>query len=64
MKKLSLILAPVAVLASQAHAALPEAVTAGITTASGDLVALFGALTTAGIAVFVARVIYNKFKVR
>ncbi len=64
MNKLALVLAPVAVLASQAHAALPEAVTTGITTASGDLVALFGALTTAGIAVFVARVIYNKFKVR
>lgn len=50
-------------MASQAHAALPEAVSTGITTAGADLVLLFGALTAAGITVFVARAIYKRFRV-
>jgi hypothetical protein len=49
---------------SSAHAALPEAVTTAITGAQTDLLALLGALTTAGVAIWVGRVIYNKFKVR
>jgi hypothetical protein len=49
---------------NSAFAALPTAVTEGITTAQTDLIALLAALTAAGIAVWVARVIYNKFRVR
>ncbi len=64
MKKLSLILAPVAVLASQAHAALPSEVTTAITNAQTDLIALFAALTAAGVAIWLARVIYRKFSVK
>lgn len=64
MKKLAL-LAPVALLVSQAaNAALSTEVTTAITTAQGDLIALFGALTTAGVAIWVARLIYRKFAVR
>lgn len=47
-----------------AHAALPEGVTTAITTAQGDLVSLLTALTSAGLVVFVARVIYRYFKLR
>jgi len=47
-----------------AHAALPEGVTTAITGAQTDLLALFGALTAAGVAIWVGRVIYNKFKVK
>lgn len=61
MKK-ALFLAPMALI-GQAHAALPEAVSTGITTAGADLVLLFGALTAAGITVFVARAIYKRFRV-
>jgi uncharacterized protein HemY len=46
---------------SQAHAALDAAVTTAITAAETDLTALYGALTTAGAALFVLRIIYRKF---
>ncbi len=65
MKKLAFVLAPVAAVLSQgAHAALSTEVTTAITTAQGDLIALFAALTTAGVAIWVARLIYRKFAVR
>lgn len=63
MKKLAFF-APVLVAMGSAHAALPEGVTTAITTAQTDLLALFSALTAAGVAIWVGRVIYNKFKVR
>lgn len=65
MKKL-FALVPVAVLAvsQSAHAALSTEVTSAITTAQGDMIALFGALTTAGVAIWVARLIYRKFAVK
>lgn len=65
-KKTALRLAaiPAFVSAGAAHAALDAAVTTGITTAQTDLLALLAALTTAGIAVFVGRVIYRYFKLR
>lgn len=47
-----------------AHAALDEAVTTAITTAKTDLLALLAALTTAGVAIWVGRLIYNKFRVK
>lgn len=46
---------------SQAHAALDAAVTTAITAAQTDLTALYGALTTAGAALFVLRIIYRRF---
>lgn len=49
---------------TQAHAALDAAVGTGITAAKTDLVALYGLLTAAGIACFVAAVVYRKFKLR
>lgn len=61
MKKL-FVLAPLA-LVGVAHAALPEEVTTGLTTAGADLVTLFGAMTAAGILVFVARAIYKRFRI-
>lgn len=48
----------------QAHAALAEGVTDGITAAQTDLVALYTALTAAGVVIFVARIVYRKFTVR
>lgn len=63
MKKFAL-LAPLAASFGAAHAALPEGVTTAITTAQTDMVALFAALTATGVVIWVARVIYNKFKVR
>lgn len=50
--------------AQQAHAALDAAVTTAITTAQTDLLALFSALTAAGVAIWVGRMIYNKFRVK
>ncbi|MDO8447542.1 MAG: major capsid protein [Rhodoferax sp.] len=47
-----------------AHAALDAAVTTAITAAQTDLLALFAALTTAGAAIWVARLIYKRFSVR
>ncbi len=66
MKKL-LAFAPVAAVAAlgqSAHAALPTEVTTAITNAQADLIALFGALTAAGVAIWLARVIYRKFSVK
>lgn len=62
--RLALVPAFVAATGGVAHAALDVAVTTGITTAQTDLLALLAALTTAGIAVFVGRVIYRYFKLR
>lgn len=63
LARLSLI--PAAVLASgSAFAELPAAVTTAITGAQTDLVALFAALIAAGVAIWVSRIIYNKFKVK
>ena len=45
-------------------AALDAAVETGITAAKTDLLALLAALTTAGIAVFVGKVVYRYFKLR
>jgi hypothetical protein len=45
-----------------ANAALDAAVTTAITTAQTDMLALFGALTAAGVAIWVGKLIYNKFK--
>lgn len=47
-----------------AHAELPAAVTTAITGAQTDLLALFAALTAAGVAIWVGRIIYNKFRVK
>lgn len=47
-----------------AAAELPTAVTTAITGAQTDLLALFAALTAAGVAIWVGRIIYNKFRVR
>lgn len=47
-----------------AHAELSSAVTSAITTAQTDLLALYGALTAAGVAIWIGRVIYRKFVVR
>jgi hypothetical protein len=63
MKKL-LVLAPVASFAAASHAALDSAVTTAITTAQTDLLALLAALTTAGVAIWVGRLIYRKFTVK
>ncbi|TXH90781.1 MAG: hypothetical protein E6Q78_03080 [Rhodoferax sp.] len=64
MKKIAAFGASVALLGSQAHAALSTDVTTAITAAQTDLLALMGALTTAGVAIWVGRLIYNKFRVR
>jgi hypothetical protein len=47
-----------------AHAALDASVTTAITNAQTDMLALFAALTTAGAAIWVARLIYKRFSVR
>lgn len=63
--KLALMVASVvALVAVPAHAALDVAVTTGITEAQTNLLAVYSALTTAGIAIWVGKVIYNKFRVR
>lgn len=62
-KKLAAV-AALAGLMGSAHAALPEAVTTSITTAQTDLVALYAALTAAGVIIWVGRLIYRKFTVR
>jgi len=61
MKKL-FILAPLA-MASSAFAAVDAAVTTAITTASTDVVTVITALTVGGVAVFVARAVYKRFKI-
>lgn len=47
-----------------AHAELDAAVSAGITAAQTDLVELYSLLTAAGVVVFVAALVYRKFKLR
>ena len=64
VSRLALVPAVVMAGAGSAHAALDAAVSTGITTAQTDLLALLSALTSAGIAVFVGRVIYRYFKLR
>lgn len=49
-------------LVGAANAALDTAVTTAITTAQTDLLSLFSALTAAGVAIWVGKLIYNKFK--
>lgn len=51
-------------LMNSAHAALGADVTAAITTAQTDLLALYAALTAAGVLIWVGRLIYRKFTVR
>lgn len=50
--------------AGSANAALDTAVTTAITTAQTDLLALYAALTAAGVVVWVGRLIYRHFRVR
>lgn len=65
MKKYAALIGSALVVASQAsHAALDTAVTTAISSAQTDLLSLMTALTTAGAAIWVGRLIYNKFKVR
>lgn len=45
-------------------AALPTSVTDAITTTQTDLLALLAALTVAGAAIWVGRMIYNYFRVK
>jgi hypothetical protein len=49
---------------SPAHAALDAAITTAITAAQTDLLALLTALTVAGAAIWVGRVIYAHFRVK
>jgi hypothetical protein len=51
-------------LAVPAHAALDAAISTGIASAQTDLLALFSALTLAGVAIWVGRIIYRKFTVK
>lgn len=62
--RLSAIPAFVVATSGAAHAALPTEVTTAITTAQTDLLSLMSALTLAGVAIWIGRLIYNKFKVR
>lgn len=68
MKKLKLALlavTPAALMAAMpAHAALDASISTAITGAQTDLLALLGALTAAGVAIWVGRVIYNHFRVK
>lgn len=63
-RNLKLALVPFAAVAGGANAALDPAITTAITTAQTDLLALLAALVAAGVAIWVGRIIYNKFKVR
>lgn len=64
MLRLAAVQAAALAASGAAHAALPTEVTTGITTAQTDIVAMLGALTAAGIAIWVVAVIYNKFRVK
>ena len=67
MKARHLLAVPAAVLASlpvASFAALPEAVTTAITTTQTDVLALLAALTVAGAAIWVGRIIYRYFTVK
>jgi hypothetical protein len=52
------------VIGSAAHAALPTGVTTAIETAETDLTGLLATLTAAGVVVWVAAVIYARFRVK
>lgn len=62
--RLAVISAAAAASIGSANAALDTAVTAAITTAQTDLLALYAALTTAGVAIWIGRLIYRKFTVK
>lgn len=62
--RLAAISAAAAASIGSANAALDTAVTAAITTAQTDLLALYAALTTAGVAIWIGRLIYRKFSVK
>ena len=62
--RLSAIAAAAAAGVGSANAALDAAVTTAITSAQGDLLALYGALTAAGVAIWIGRLIYRKFTVK
>ena len=62
--KLAIVLLAVMAMTVPAQAALAVAVTSAITTAQTDLLALLSALTAAGVVVWVARLIYARFRVR
>ncbi|WP_296511240.1 hypothetical protein [Rhodoferax sp.] len=64
MLRLAVMSAAAAASVGSANAALDSAVTAAITTAQGDLLALYGALTAAGVAIWIGRLIYRKFTVK
>lgn len=53
-----------AVVSQNAAAALDPSITAAIATAQADIISLLVALTTAGAAIWVATMIYRRFKVR
>jgi hypothetical protein len=58
------LLAFLASLGMSANAALDAAVTTAVTSAQTDLIALYGALTTAGVAIWVVRIISRKFGIK
>lgn len=67
MKKifsLAALAAPMLAVVGPAHAELPAAVTTAVTTAQTDMVALYTALTGAGVVIWVGRLIYNRFRVK
>lgn len=49
---------------ASSFAALPVAVTTAIGDAQTDLIALFAALTAAGVAIWVGKLIYARFSVK
>jgi hypothetical protein len=62
--KLAALSAAASLVTLPAHAALDAAVTTAITTAQTDLLALFSALTAAGVVIWVGKMIYSKFRVK
>lgn len=62
LRHLALIPAAVTAAMGSAHAALDAAVTSAIDTAKTDLLSLYGTLMAAGVAIWVAVLIYRKFK--
>lgn len=51
-------------LVQQSHAAIDAAVTTAITGAQTDLLSLTATLTGVGVAIWVAMLIYNRFKAK
>jgi hypothetical protein len=65
LNKVSLAVASAFLAASSAvHAALPAGVTTAIETAETDLTLLYTTLTAAGVVIWVAAVIYGRFRVK